>query len=336
MILTLGEILLRLNTVSQQKLEQASLLEARWGGSEANVLINLSLLGLEGRMLTKLPDSPLGTAALSLLKAHGVDTSFITRGPGRLGLYFLEEGTSVRSGKIIYDRENATINELTPESVLWEALFEGITWVHWSGITPALSANAAATCQKMISMAATRGIPVSCDLHYRKNLWNYGKKPREVIVPLLEQTTHLVGDPAAIRDMTGAENDQADRFLSDAELYEVFAGVIKRYSNLRSVSMLSRHVINASEQHLHGLLFNGEGYASPHHHITPVRDRIGSGDAFMAGMIHGWIRGMKEYQMISWATALAAYKHTIPGDQLAGSLEDFEQFAEGNKGKINR
>jgi len=336
MILSFGEIILRLTTVSNQKLEQASFFEAHWGGSEANVMINLSLLNNSCRFLTRLPDSALGTTALRKLSQYKIDTSFTSRGGSRLGLYYLEQGSSLRPGKILYDRENASVNALTVEEIEWDSLFEGITWVHWSGITPALSENAAAVNTRMVREAAERNLPVSCDLHYRSTLWNYGKSPGEVIPELLRKTNYLVGDPHAIRQMTGNQNNPGGEHLSDDQLFRSFTEIRTLFPSLKAIGMLSRQVQNASDNTLHGVLYDGDCYSSSDFHIVPVTDRIGGGDAFMAGLIDGFLKDVAPEKTIAWATALAAYKHTVPGDHLSGELSDFRTFAEKGNGELKR
>ncbi len=335
MVLSLGEIILRLNTVSNQKLEQASQFDAYWGGSEANVLINLSLLNNQCRFLTKLPDSPLGTAVHHTLNRFRIDTSFISQGGKRIGIYYMEHGSSVRPGKIIYDREGASVNDLTPDEVDWESLFDQVKWVHWSGITPALSANTAALTERMVTEASGRNLPVSCDLHYRSSLWNYGKSPGDIIPGLLDKTTLLVGDPYAIMQMTGS-GAKPKQFLSDDDLFASFSRIMEQFRELRAIAMLSRQVDSATDNTLHGVMYDGNPYRSQDYRINPVTDRIGGGDAFMSGIIDGFIKGQSPKDTIANAAAIAAYKHTVPGDHLEGGPGDFRDFAKDGKGELKR
>ncbi len=336
MVLSLGELILRLSTTDFRKLEQAPSFAAHYGGSEANVLIGLSLVDVPGRFLTMVPDSPIGTAAVRHLNQFTIDTTFIHRGGERLGVYYLEHGSSIRPGKIVYDRKHASFNNLTSDQVDLDNLFSGINWVHWSGITPALSENAARLCLHLITEARRRGLPVSCDLHYRANLWQYGKSPRDIIPGLLKNTTHLVGDPNAIRQMTTAKDTQASGFLSEDELFDSFEAIHKEFPHLECIGMLSRKIHSASDNELTALLYHGSRTLSKTYRISPITDRIGGGDAFMTGIIHGYISGLPENEIIDWAAALAAYKHTLPGDHLEGSVEDFKACMRGEHGKLKR
>ncbi len=249
----------------------------------------------------------------------------------------MEHGNTVRAGKIVYDRKNASFNTLKVEDVDWDLLFEGVHWVHWSGITPALSENAAQLCNKMVHEAYSRQIPVSCDLHFRANLWDYGKRPAEVILPLLEQTSHLVGDPYTIAETTGLSTEKNGNHLSDEEITAFFSKVKGRFSGLKSISMLSRRIIHASDNFLKGILYTENEHHSKEYHIPHIVDRIGGGDAFMAGLIYGLLKNHSAEKIIENATALAAYKHTIPGDRLEGTLEDFQTLTEeSTRGKIKR
>lgn len=335
MVLSLGELILRLATSNDQKLEQASALQMTYGGSEANVLIGLGLLGVHGRFLSKIPDSPLGIAATRKLLSFGVDTSAIHYGGDRLGIYYMEHGQSLRAGKIIYDRKNASFNTLKASDVNWDSLFNGITWVHWSGITPALSANASALCQAMVDHAYDKQIPVSCDLHFRSTLWDYGQSPETVIPKLLEKTSFLVGDPSTIAQMTG-ENVHTE-YMEDDEVFESFKKVMDKYSGIKSIAMLSRKIESASDNILKGLLYDDSGHISEEFHVSPIVDRIGGGDAFMAGLIYSYIQEATPGDAITWAAALAAYKHTVQGDHLIGTMDDFKSVTSSSgRGKINR
>jgi 2-dehydro-3-deoxygluconokinase len=335
MVLSLGELILRLATSNDKKLEQASALQMTYGGSEANVLIGLRLMGIQARLLSKVPDSPLGIAAIRELSSFEVDTTAIHLGGDRMGIYYMEHGQSLRAGKIIYDRKNASFNTLKVKDVEWDSLFQGVTWVHWSGITPALSANAAALCQAVVDQATSRRLPVSCDLHFRSTLWDYGKSSESVILPLLEKTTYLVGDPSTIARMTGQKVQE--EFMEEDQIFESFRNVMDQYPGIQSISMLSRKIESASDNTLKGLLYNGTGNSSEEFHVSPIVDRIGGGDAFMAGLIHSFIQQSSAEEAITTAVAMAAYKHTIPGDHLVGTMDDFHSvISASSRGKLNR
>ncbi|MCA6078696.1 sugar kinase [Fulvivirga sedimenti] len=337
MVLSLGELILRFGTINQEKFEQASQFGVSYGGSEANVLIALGQFEMAGRMLSRVTDNPIGQTACRKLHAFGIDTSYISYGGDRMGLYYLEHGASVRAGNIIYDRKNASFNTLRVEDVNWDSLFEGITWFHWSGITPALSQNAADLCRKSVEEAASREIPISCDLHFRKTLWDYGISPLDVIPELLGKTSLLVGDPLTIARMTGDEFANESAHLDDKEILEFFRKTSESFPSIQTLAMLSREVISASDNKLKGILFEGQPYLSSTYRVSPIVDRIGGGDAFMAGLIYGKINEQPLQETIEFATAAGAYKHTVSGDHLVGSADDIKSIiSASHRGKLNR
>ena len=333
MISSTGEIIMRLSTANSLRLTQASTLEVNFGGSEMNVLIGLSLMGHQTRFLSRLSESPLGEAATRKLKAYGIDSSYVFNGPERMPVYYLEPAAGIRGGNITYDRKHGSYNFLNPDDVNWDAFYEGVEWFHWSGITPGLSQSAATLCMACIDEASHRGITVSCDLHFRKNLWDYGKSPQEFIPDMLSKTDYLVGSPIGIMQMTGDKNIPSGH-LSEHEVFDAFAHIRSKFQNLKATAMLSRNIQSASNQELQGLMVSDKGYTAAPVTVEHVTDRIGGGDAFMAGFIHGWKTGMTPSETIDFATVTAAYKHTISGDHLEGSITDFLSIK--TKGEINR
>jgi 2-dehydro-3-deoxygluconokinase len=333
MISSTGEIIMRLSTANDLRLTQAGTLDVNYGGSEMNVLIGLSLMGHQTRFLSRIPENPLGIAAGRKLNAFGIDSSFIFHGSERMPLYYLEPAAGIRGGNITYDRKQGSFNYLKPDEIDWNRFYEGVQWFHWSGITPGLSEAALSLCQVCINEASARDINVSCDLHFRKNLWDFGVHPRDVIPDMLSKTDYLAGNPSGVMQMAGMENIPSGQ-LSDKQIFNAFGQIRNTFPNIKTLAMLSRNIKSASNQELRGLMYSDEAYQAESVRIEQVTDRIGGGDAFMAGLIHGWKSGMQPAETINYATIVAAYKHTITGDHLEGSISDFLSIK--NKGEINR
>lgn len=339
-ILSIGELLMRLTVPDNLRFTQAEQFRMDVGGSEANVAIALAQLGWGARMLSALPDNDLGNRICSELRQFNVDTAHIARIGERIGLYYLEEGNSIRSSKIIYDRTNSAINELTPDEINWEEAFKDVTHLHWSAITPALSENAAVLCQRAVNYATTIGVTVSCDLHYRKNLWAYGKLPTEIIPPLLEKSSIVLGDPSTIQALTGIEmaSKKIEAIENVEQLVPDYRSLMDKFPAIQSVSMLLRTVLNASHHKLKAVLVtNDNAYESSSIDVAHIKDRIGGGDAYMAGVLFGLNYYEDKTEGLEFALALSALKHTIRGDCFRGSLNDVEQIMKAKQlGKIIR
>ena len=339
-ILSIGELLIRLTVPDNQRFSQAQQFRMDIGGSEANVAIALSQLGWSSRMLSALPDNELGDRICSELSQFNVGIEHIHRIGERVGLYYLEEGSSIRGSKIVYDRANASVNNLTPDIINWDEVLDGITHLHWSGITPALSENAAAVCQEAVSRAWESNISVSCDLHFRKNLWSYGKKPTEVIPQLIEKSSVVLGDPSTIQALTGI--DLPSRNLQSIEsvnqLESDYRKLMDRFPSIQSVSMLLRTIHSASHHQLKAVMVTGDNtYESSVLNVDNIKDRIGGGDAYMAGLLFGLNNYKDKKEGLEFALALSALKHTIRGDYFRGKLSDVEQIMNSSQlGKIMR
>lgn len=339
-ILSVGELLMRLTVPDNLRFTQAEQFRMDVGGSEANVAMTLSQLGWTSRVLSALPDNDLGDRICNELHQHQVDTSYITRTGTRVGLYFLEEGSSIRSSRIIYDRANSSFNDLTMEGVDWESAFEGVTHLHWSAITPALSENTAELCQRAVDIAHDRGVSVSCDLHFRKNLWAYGKSPVDVISQLLKKSSVVLGDPSTIQALTGLEMEskKINAIESVSQLVPDYRRLMSHFPGIQAVSMLLRTVHSASHHELRAVLVTKENEfeASPVK-VDAIKDRIGGGDAYMAGLLFGLNQYEDRHKSLKFALATSALKHTIRGDYFRGNLTDVEQIMNATQlGKIIR
>ncbi|RKQ50202.1 2-dehydro-3-deoxygluconokinase [Roseivirga pacifica] len=339
-ILSIGELLMRLTVPDNLRFTQANEFRLNIGGSEANVAMILAQLGWDASVLSALPNNDLGDRVLQELHRFKVDTAHIARIGERVGLYFLEEGSSIRSSRIIYDRGHASINDLTPEHIDWDAVFEGVTHLHWSGITPALSLNAAMVCQEAVDRAYDLGVSISCDLHFRKNLWAYGKKPIEVISPLLEKSATVLGDPSTIQSLTGLEMEskKITAIESVDQLLPDYRKLMDRFPSIKGVSMLLRTIQSASHHNLKAVLVtDNEAFEAPTIKIDNIKDRIGGGDAYMAGLLYGLNHYKDKQDGLKFALAISALKHTISGDYFTGKVEEVEQIMNATQlGKIIR
>ncbi len=339
-ILSVGELLMRLTVPDNLRFLQADELRMDVGGSEANVAMTLAQLGWSARVLSALPKNDLGDRICRELNQYGVDVEHISRKGERIGIYFLEEGTSIRSSRIIYDRAHAAINDLVPDDVDWDAAFEGVTHLHWSAITPALSQNAANICQYAVDKASEMGIAVSCDLHFRKNLWAYGKEPIEVVAPLLEKSETVLGDPSTLQTLTGLEMEASKIGAIERvdQLVPDYRKLMEHFPGIKRVSMLLRTILSASHHQLKAVVVTRERkFESSSNAVDNIKDRIGGGDAYMSGLLFGLNHYEDRHKSLQFALSLSALKHTIRGDYFRGKLEDVEQIMNATQlGKIIR
>lgn len=332
-IITFGEVLLRLSGQHHQRLEQAALFDVVYGGSEANVSIALSQWSNSTAHVTVLPDNELGQAALQTLRKFGVDAQAIQVKPGRIGIYFLENGASVRASKVIYDRYDSAFAHVEPKSIDWESIFKNADWFHWSGITPAISGLAAAACLDAVKTARKMGISISGDINYRRVLWQYGKSPRQIMPELIQHCDVLVGGKTDFENCLGIVPKGSEEAFAS-----VCRQVVASFPSVKVIANTVRETIDASANTLTGIAFEGGAlHTSQTYTLNHIVDRIGSGDAFMAGLIHQLLRKASISQTIEFATAAAVFKHTIPGDALIATMEEINQLVQGiNIGKLLR
>jgi 2-dehydro-3-deoxygluconokinase len=327
-VVTLGEVMMRLTTPGYQRFLHSNSYEVDFGGAEANVAIALAQWGIETSHVTAFPDNDLGDAAIRYLRAQGVGTKFISQHPGRIGLYFLENGAMQRSSKIIYDRFDSVFSLFDGNDIDWNLVFEGVDWFHWTGITPAISQKAADLALKALQVASGKGIMISGDINYRRNLWQYGKTPLEVMPELIRYTNFIV---AGLADFENCMDIKKDDF-ADA----CFAAK-ENFSNIKYITTTDRDSISASHNRLTGLLWNcKELLTSKTYEMTHIVDRVGGGDAFMAGLIYGMFHFTDE-TALEFATAASVLKHSIPGDANLCKLDEVVQLMNGEQvGKLLR
>lgn len=321
-VVTFGEIMMRLTAPGQQRFSQASSLSITYGGGEANVAAALAQMGVAAAHATVFPDNDLGRAAAAFFLKSGIDTSAVRYGPGRLGLYFMEVGAGIRPSRIVYDRYESAFARLDPAAFDWEKILAGARWFHWTGITPAVSAPAAEACAAAIGTARRLGITVSADVNYRRVLWQYGKKASEVMPPLVENCGVVVCTQSDATDIFGIQSD---------DFQDMARQMKARFPNLKQIVATRRDTLSANHNRLTGLCFaDGQYHESPTFDLNPIVDRIGGGDAFMAGFIHGSLHSGNLSRTLAFATAAAALKHTIEGDFNLATAAEVEQVLQGD------
>ena len=337
-IVTMGELLLRLSTPGNSRFVQSNSFDVNYGGGEANVAVSLQNYGNEAYFVSKLPEHEIGQAAINSLRRFGVHTDFIARGGDRLGIYYLETGISLRSSKVIYDRKNSSISEAQPSDFDFEAIFSGAKGFHWSGITPALS-DSAAECIRQACIAAKKaGVVISCDLNYRKKLWT-PEKAQSIMRPLMEYVDICIGNEEDAEMCLGYRPDaDVKNGKVDASGYRgIFRQMYKEFGFQFVIGTL-RESFTASNNGWRAMIYNGDSfYVSHRYEIHPIVDRVGGGDSFSAGIIHGLANGMPQHRALEFAVAASALKHTIPGDVNLVSLSEVESLMNGNgNGRVER
>ena len=341
-IITFGEIMLRLATPEHQRFTQVTSLNATFGGGEANVAVSLANYGLNAEFVTRLPENDLGQAVLMDLRKHNVGTHHIIFGGGRLGIYFLETGAVSRPSKVIYDRASSSIAEIKPGMINWEGVFEGASWFHWTGITPAISEGAALVCLEGIKTANRKGITVSCDLNFRKNLWKWGKNAGEVMPDLVSGCDIILGNEEDAEKVFGIKPERGDvssGHVSAVEYKSVCEKLMKQFTRANKVIITLRGSINADHNSWSGVLFDGKKlFEAPEYQITHIVDRVGGGDSFMGGLIYGLISWPGDDQKaLNFAVAASCLKHTIHGDYNLVSVSEVEQLMKGDgSGRVVR
>jgi len=334
--------MLRLATPGQSRFTQAKSFEACFGGGEANVAVSLANFGEAVSFVTRLPENDLGDACLRDLEGHRVDTQYILRGGSRMGIYFLENGAVQRPSKVIYDRAGSSFATLETGMFNWEGIFEGADWFHWTGITPAVSQGAADSCREAIEVAREMGITVSCDLNYRAKLWKWGKKAGEVMPDLVAMCDVAIGNEEDAEKVFGIKSPDVDVSAGKvkADHYRfVCESLAKSFPSLKTIAITLRGSISASHNTWSGVLWHeNEFHSAPVYDILPIVDRVGTGDAFAAGLIHGLRKYKTDCQTtLNFATAASCLKHSIPGDFNAVSVSEVEALMAGEaSGRVSR
>ncbi|MCD6401366.1 MAG: sugar kinase [Anaerolineales bacterium] len=341
-VVTFGEIMLRLSPPGYLRFTQARSFDVVYGGGESNVAVSLSNYGIETDFITRLPKNEIGDACLNYLRQFGVGTSHILRGGDRLGIYFLEHGAVQRGSKVIYDRSGSSLATIQPGMVDWSAIFDGASWFHWTGITPAISEGAAGTCLEAVKAAKSHGLTISADLNYRSKLWKWGKRPGEVMEALVSYCDFAIGneeDAAKVFGIQAPDTDVTSGKL-DAKKYEyVCKSLADRFPNLKTIAITLRGSLSASHNTWSAVLWHkGKMVFGPTYDITHIVDRVGGGDSFVAGLIYGLLTYGEDFQRtLNFAIAASALKHTIFGDFNLASVSEVEKLSGGDiSGRVSR
>jgi 2-dehydro-3-deoxygluconokinase len=340
-VVTFGEVMMRLTPPGFLRFVQAGSFGVIYAGAEVNVAITLANLGIPTDFVSRLPKNDLGDACINYIRQFNVGVDRIVRGGDRLGVYFVETGTSQRGNKVIYDRANSAFATLTPEMVDWDEVFSDAQWFHWTGITPAVSSEAAETCLEAVKNAKEAGLTVSCDLNYRANLWKWGKTAEEVMSELVKYIDVLSGNEEDAEKVFGIKAPEVDvtKGKVEAESYR-FVGekLVERFPNLKLVAITLRTSISADHNRWSGVLYDGRTlYKSATYDITHIVDRVGAGDAFAGGLIYALICEGDLQKALDFAVAISCLKHTIYGDSCVVRLEEVERLVRGAvSGRISR
>ena len=337
-IVTLGEIMLRLSTPGQTRFVQTDVFDVVYGGGEANVAVSCANYGHDAYFVTKLPKHEIGQSAVNSLRQFGVKTDFIARGGNRVGIYYLETGASMRPSKVIYDRAGSSIAEADPQDFDFDVIMEGADWFHWSGITPAISDKAAELTRLACEAAKRHGVTVSVDLNFRKKLWTK-EKAQSIMRPLMQYVDVCIGNEEDAELCLGFKPDaDVEGGHTDAEGYKgIFTQMAQEFGFKYVISTL-RESYSATHNGWKAMIYNGsEFYVSKHYDIDPIIDRVGGGDSFSGGVIHGLLTKATQGEALEFAVAASALKHTIPGDFNMVSAEEVEALAGGDaSGRVQR
>ena len=337
-IVTLGEIMLRLSTPGHSRFIQTDSFDVVYGGGEANVAVSCANYGHEAYFVSKLPAHEIGQSAVNALRRFGVRTDFIARGGSRVGIYFLESGAAMRPSKVIYDRAGSSIAEALPEDFDFDAIMEGADWFHWSGITPAISDRAAELTRLACEAAKRHGFTVSVDLNFRKKLWTK-EKAQSVMRPLMQYVDVCIGNEEDAELCLGFKPEaDVEGGKIDAEGYKgIFKAMAEEFGFRYVVSTL-RESVSASHNGWKAMIYDGsEFYESKRYDILPIVDRVGGGDSFSGGLIHGLLTKDTQGEALEFAVAASALKHTIDGDFNMVSAAEVEALAGGDSsGRVQR
>ncbi|MGN0736219.1 MAG: PfkB family carbohydrate kinase [Anaerovoracaceae bacterium] len=338
--LTFGEIMLRLKAPGHERLLQSQRFEATFGGGEANVAVSLANYGMDAAFLTVLPQNALGDACISELRRFNVDTSRILKGPGRMGIYYLEAGANQLPSKVIYDRAYSSISLAGPGSIDWDVAFKDVDWFHITGITPAVSESLMMLSVESVQEAKKRGITVSCDLNYRKNLWKYGKTADEVMCIIAANSDVLIANEEDVQKSLGITIDvDVESGQIDSNKYEKLSNkVLELYPNVKKIAITLRESRSADSNGWSACLNNREEFmVSKHYDINDIIDRVGGGDSFAGGLIYGLTHYETDREALEFAVAASCLKHSILGDFNRISVDDAEKLMNGDgSGRVQR
>lgn len=337
-IINLGEIMLRLSPIGNNRFLQGDEFRIIPGGGEANVAVSLANYGHDAYFVSKLPQHEIGQIAVNALRRYGVHTEWIARGGDRVGLYYAETGASMRPSKVIYDRAHSAIAEATPDDFNFDAIMEDAQWFHWSGITPAISDRAAELTKQACAAAKRHGVTVSVDLNFRKKLWT-SEKAISVMRPLMQYVDVCIGNEEDAQLCLDFKPDaDVEGGKTDASGYHAIFKQMAQEFGFKYVASTLRESFSATHNGWKALIYDGTHfYESKRYDIEPIIDRVGGGDSFSAGLIHGLLTKDNQAEALEFAVAASALKHTINGDFNLVSIKEVEALMAGNaNGRVQR
>lgn len=341
-IVSFGEIMLRLKSPGFERFFQSPTLEATFGGGEANVAVSLANYGMEASYVTVLPKNDVAEACIRELRGFGVDVRNIARTDGRMGVYYLESGANQRPSKVIYDRAYSCIALAKPGDIDWKKVFDGASWFHITGITPAISEGAAALSVEAVRKAKEMGLHVSCDLNFRKNLWKWGRTAAEVMPELVKYVDTVIANEEDFQKTLGIKAENAgtvEKGELNIEGYRQIAQkAMAEYPNIQRVAITLRESHNANHNDWSACLYNGKDFfLSRKYAITNIVDRVGGGDSFSGGLIYGLSTYENEKDALEFAVAASCLKHSIGGDYNRVSASEVESLMKGSgSGRVQR
>lgn len=338
--LTFGELMLRLKSPGRERLMQSPSLEATFGGGEANVAVSLANYGLDAEFLSVIPSNSIGDAAIGELRRFNVGTDKIIRTDGRMGIYYLETGANQRASKVIYDRAYSAISMYDPEKYDWESIFNNVTWLHISGITPAISPETKDASIASVKEAKKRGITVSIDLNYRKNLWKYGVDAKEVMCVMTEYADVIIANEEDCQKSLGLEcksNVEGGK-LDNEDYRKLSNSLLEKYPNVKKVAITLRESKSADINFWAAALNNGTDFiVSRKYEMYDIVDRVGGGDSFAGGLIYGLNVLGDDKEALEFAVAASCLKHTIDGDFNRVTVDEVLKLAKGDgSGRVQR
>ena len=339
-VVTFGEIMLRLKALGSERLLQSPMLEATFGGGEANVAVSLANYGVDVAFVTVLPQNEMADACVAELRKFGVDTSKIKRASGRMGIYFLENGANQKPSKVIYDRSYSSISMAKPGDIDWKNVFEGATWYHITGITPAISESAAQLSLESVKIAKEMGLTVSCDFNYRGKLWKYGKTAVEVMSELVKFVDVGIANEEDCQKSLGitVDVDVESGKLNVDKYKELSSKVLKAFPNLKIMAITLRESKSADSNGWSACLNDGKTfYLSKKYDINDIVDRVGAGDSFSGGLIYGINKYENVEDALNFAVAASCLKHSIIGDFNRVTVKEVESLMGGEaSGRVKR
>ncbi len=324
-VVTFGEVLMRLSPEGNKKFIQSNTLEFYFGGTEINVGISIANFGGSVKHISCISNDFIGDTAIAYLNKFDVDTTSIVRSNRPLGVYFLEVGAVMRPSSISYNRSHSSFSEIQPSMINWEESLKDAKWFHWTGITPALCQGGFDALREGLKLAKQKGIIVTADPTYRSGLWKYGQDPKEALSELLEYSTIFIGGINEINEVLGTtfSYSNEDFILASKQLMARFPSIEKVFDKIRTSVNSSWHKIRAR-------MWNGNEFRETQDlDITHIVDRIGTGDAFAAGLIYG-LQQFDDFKAMEFASAACALKHTYEGDVNFATVKEVMGILDGN------